>query len=62
MPPHNEIPKKVAAAEGGGHLFGRAAEGRPSLCGDLWTPMGDSNLERGKGIEQLYLCNIVEQI
>ena len=27
--PYNEIPKKVAAAEGRGHLFGWAAEGRP---------------------------------
>ena len=36
--PHNERPNKVAAAEGGGHLVGWAAEGRPSLCGDLWIP------------------------
>ena len=36
--PHNEKPNKVAAAEGGGHLVGWAAEGRPSLCGDVWIP------------------------
>ena len=36
--PHNERPNKVAAAEGGGHLVGWAAKGRPLLCGDLWIP------------------------